>query len=69
MRRGKLLRIGNSIGFVIPRKTLAKLGWENGDDIRHLIHGEQVIIRNVTPQDGRAGFEARKYAADNRRIT
>jgi antitoxin component of MazEF toxin-antitoxin module len=53
MAIGKLCRIGDSKGVVIPREHLNQLGWFQGDHLEQLVIGDGLLIRNLTPRSVR----------------
>jgi antitoxin component of MazEF toxin-antitoxin module len=48
MKVGKVLKIGDSLGIVIPRPILRKLSWWQHDYIVQEVHGDTLVLRNVT---------------------
>jgi antitoxin component of MazEF toxin-antitoxin module len=48
MKIGKLCTIGDSAGIVIPRANLEALNWFRGDQLAQEIHGDALVIRNLT---------------------
>lgn len=47
MKRGKLTVIGNSVGVVIARPTLHRLGWMPGDLILQDVQEDRITLHNV----------------------
>lgn len=54
----KLVKIGNSTGFVVPKELLARLGVQAGDTLNATVEGDSLLIK---PSD--AAFETQMAAA------
>ena len=58
----KLLTIGNSVAFTIPKRFIDHLGWIDGDYVLLSVQDDKIIIQKVRfPQDG---TQRDKYRSD-----
>lgn len=61
MADSRLVRIGNSIGMVVPKNTLRELGWWQADTIRYEVQDGRLIIENVTQKRVKPVHITREY--------
>jgi len=56
----KLLAIGNSVAFTVPRRFIDHLGWIDGDYVMLSVQDGKIIIQKVRfPQDEAKGDQHR----------
>ncbi len=64
----KLTQIGNSVGVILPRELLAKLGVTKGDTIHAIDHPDGVRLTVADPDFAAQMEVARKVMKDRRAV-
>jgi antitoxin component of MazEF toxin-antitoxin module len=44
----RLVRIGNSLGVIVPKRNLDSMGWWQSDILHQEVKDGQLVIRNMT---------------------
>jgi antitoxin component of MazEF toxin-antitoxin module len=44
----RLLRIGNSMGVILPKRYLDALSWWQADTLHVRVEGDTIVVRNLT---------------------
>lgn len=66
MLKVKIIAVGNSLGIILPKETLARLGVQKGDSVQYELDGETLCLLkaddtyNAAISAGRECFE--RYA-------
>ena len=61
MTVGRLVRIGNSLGLIIPKKHLGAMSWWQGDVLRQEVRDGKLIIHNLTQKKLQPMHETAEY--------
>ena len=64
----KLTQIGNSVGVILPREVLAKLGVGKGDTLYAIDQPDGVRLTTANPDFAAQMEEARKVMKDRRAV-
>lgn len=65
MKVVKLLAVGSSLGIVVPKDMLRKLGWFKGDDIVQYERDGDIVLQNPNRHEVRK-VSTRKDHGDRR---
>lgn len=61
MKVGKVLKIGDSLGIVIPRPILRKLSWWQADHLVMEVQDDTLVLRNLTQLKARPIHTREEY--------
>jgi hypothetical protein len=61
MKIGKLCTVGDSKGIVVHSANLKQLGWFLGDQLAQEIHGDALVVRNLTQRTVRPSVTRKEF--------